>query len=423
MAQDTSSGALGSTAEGIRGSAWRNGTFRRLWAGQAISMLGDQCHRVALLWFLANTAGGARSTTLLAVAMAAPTALFGIFAGAVADRFDRGRILIGTDVGRALLAFLIALVLPLAGSSAAVYVASALLVLLGLAFNPAVQASLPRVVGESRTALVSGDSWLIGTAMVASTAGPVLATLLYWFDPSRLIMLNAVTFLVSAALLWTIRPKLAAAAPRPGPEPGARSVRDVLQAARAGGRYVRADPVLRPQFLTFPVMETLLYSTAFILPVFLVDRGFGSGVFGILMAVWMAGRVAGLALLRLSGLRARRGVVFAANFLVQGVGVLAVAAWPQVAIMAASLFVAGLPSGAAQVAMSTYVQSQVPDERRGVVFGALSSRVMWLMPLGPVVLGLLAEQVGARQAIAWCGAGLLIGGAFLVSRRAVVAVR
>ncbi len=401
---------------------WKKTGFRRLWAGQATSLLGDQCYRIGLIWFLANSDHGARSTTLLAVAMALPVALFGVFAGAMADRFDRARVLIGTDVARAGLSLVIAIALPYAETSVAIYAFSSLLVLLGLAFNPAVQASLPRIVGQSRSALVAADSWLIGTIMVASTAGPALAGALYTLDASRLIMFNSISFAISAALLYSIRGDLRSRTERTRTR-WRKAWREVARRAGEGAKYVRGDPVLRPQFVVFPVMETLLYSTVFILPVYLVDRNLGSGVFGLLTGVWMAGRVAGLAVLKRSALQQRRGVIFGGNFLVQGVCVLAAMTWPSITIMAVALFMAGLPSGAAQVAMSTYVQSQVPDERRGVVFGTLGSRVMWLMPVGPVLIGALAEQTGARSAIVLCGAGLLMGGVVLVTRKAVVAVR
>jgi MFS family permease len=409
-----------SLAQSTAPAVWRNRYFRRLWTGQVVSNLGDQCYRVAVLWYLANATHGIRNVALLAIAMAVPTAVFGMFAGAIADRFDRWRVMLLTDIGRAALAVVIAVTLPLANSTGAVYLGSAFLVLLGLAFNPAVQASLPRVVGEERVQLIAADSWLIGSLMASSSLGPALAGLLYVFHANTLVLLDAATFLVSAATLWSLRARLRT---HDAPAPGGVATVALLKRVRLGSAYLRKEPVLRPQFATFPFMESLLYAVAFLLPIYVTRLGYGSGAFGLLMGVWMAGRIVGLVVFKRSRLSEHRGLVFGANFIVQGCGIALASASHSLALSAVGLLLAGLPSGGAQVAMSSYVQTSVPDDQRALVFATLSSRVMWLMPLGPLALGLLADHVGIRTTFGLSAVGLVLGGVFIASRRAVVAVR
>src|ERR1051325_11237636 len=80
----------------------RNRAFRQLWLGQVVSQMGDWFDTIALYTIILNLTGSGRDVGLLLVARFVPSFLFGPLSGVVADRFSRQRIMIVTDILRAL---------------------------------------------------------------------------------------------------------------------------------------------------------------------------------------------------------------------------------------------------------------------------------------------------------------------------------
>jgi predicted MFS family arabinose efflux permease len=191
----------------------------------------------------------------------------------------------------------------------------------------------------------------------------------------------------------------------------------LLRRVLDGLRFAMRHPVLRPSFLTFPVMEAVLFSLSFFLPQLLHGRGHSVQTLGVLLTVWTVGRVCGLLAFRSGWLKLRRSLVFRINFVFQGLAVLVIASSGSLVVMGAAFLLLGLPAGAAQVAMSTYLQTEVPRELRAQAFACLSSIVTWCAPLGPVLLGLVGSAFGVTPVFAVIGAVLLAGGVFLASRR------
>jgi MFS family permease len=253
--------------------------------------------------------------------------------------------------------------------------------------------------------------------------GPALASaLLPVIGPHWLLAADAVSFLASAAAVMVLRRRVVEPQ-RPGAG-GRRSVRGLTSAVGDGLRFIFGDPVLRPQFIVYPAMESATYAIVFLLPG-LVRHAFSasSWLFGLLLAANAAGRVAGAWLVGHARLKTRRGWILAGNFVAQGVAMAIFAVAPSAWEAALLLGLAGLPSGAAQVALSGYLQTEVPMEMRGRCFAAITSFSTWLMPLGPLLFGALAEWHGDRFAFAAIAVAFLAGGAFICSHRSVREVR
>src|SRR5206468_1493040 len=142
-------------------------------------------------------------------------------------------------------------------------------------------------------------------------------------------------------------------------------------------------------------------------------------LFGGLLAANAAGRVVGAWLFARTPLRRLRGRVLAANLLVQG-GVLAVfCVVPNPVLGLAAFLVLGLPAGASQIALSSWVQTNTDREVRGRVFGTLTSFVQWLMPLGPILFGWLGSLESPRFSLLAAAATWCAGGAYIASSPAV----
>lgn len=414
--------------------------YWRLWSGQAVSLFGDEFFKVVLLWY-AGLAGLAESGSL-GLAMALPIAIFGMFGGVIADWFPRVWVMIISDLSRAAAAALAAIMLALdpTPSFAALLAVAALLVTLGLPFRPAVQAAMPDLVGADRNRLVAADAWLMGMTLTVAAAGPAIAGLSFGLGMATLLAFDAASFVFSAAMIWSLRNGFASAERETrtdtptGPDAPATTatrsagsewrgmslgtlVGTLLRRVLDGLRFAMRHPVLRPSFLTFPVMEAVLFSLSFFLPQLLHGRGHSVQTLGVLLTVWTVGRVCGLLAFRSGWLKLRRSLVFRINFVFQGLAVLVIASSGSLVVMGAAFLLLGLPAGAAQVAMSTYLQTEVPRELRAQAFACLSSIVTWCAPLGPVLLGLVGSAFGVTPVFAVIGAVLLAGGVFLASRR------
>lgn len=219
---------------------WRHRDFLRLWGARSASVFGTQLASLAYsLTAVITLQATPVQLRLLNAASSGSAALVGLFAGVIVDRVRRRPLLIGADVGRALLAATI----PLAAALGALHISQLYLVrslfgALSILSDVAHMSLLPSLVGRER--LLEGNSKLSATESAASIAGPGLSGVLVQAVTAPFaILVDAASFVLSAFLVWLIR------APEPTTRPieGRPSVRDEI---REGLRVVFGDPILRP---------------------------------------------------------------------------------------------------------------------------------------------------------------------------------
>jgi MFS family permease len=173
----------------------RNRAFRQLWLGQVVSQMGDWFDTIALYTIILNLTGSGRDVGLLLVARFVPSFLFGPLSGVVADRFSRQRIMIISDLLRAVvvLGFLF---VRRADQLWIVYVLTVLQLSLATFFEPAKTAAIPSIVE---------DRELVAANAISSVTWSVMLTLGGWFGTDVAFILDAGTYLLSAALIASIR--------------------------------------------------------------------------------------------------------------------------------------------------------------------------------------------------------------------------
>ena len=180
-----------------------NKTFRRLWAGQVVSELGNWFNFIAGLGLVRAVSHAApEATAIMLVARLAPFALFAPLAGAVVDRWSRRTIMIATDLARALFALGFLLVRGPEDLWIA-YVCTVVSTLLAAFFEAAKNAAMPNVTGEG--GLLAGNALMFSSRFLLMSAGAALggaasAGLGYQIA----FTVNAASFLVSAWSVWLI---------------------------------------------------------------------------------------------------------------------------------------------------------------------------------------------------------------------------
>ena len=185
-----------------------NVNFRRLWTGNLISLLGDWFNTIALYTLvmqLTAAPGAGQSGSPLALAgvfvvKMLPWALASPIAGLIVDRVNRRRLMIGTDVARAVvvLGFLL---IDEPGELFALYTLIALQVVFGAAFQPAKSASIPNIVTgrELLTAnALSSATWSVMLAVGAAAGG--FAT--EWLGVRAVFLIDSLTYLISAWFVY-----------------------------------------------------------------------------------------------------------------------------------------------------------------------------------------------------------------------------
>jgi len=127
-------------------AVFSNRNFSKMWTGQLVSTMGSALTSLAASIYVFRLTNSAMSVGFMLMATAAPSLLVGLFAGVLVDRFDRKRIMIATDLSRAVLVFLIPFLVPL--SVIWLYVIVMLTSAIGQFFDPAHESVLPEVASE-----------------------------------------------------------------------------------------------------------------------------------------------------------------------------------------------------------------------------------------------------------------------------------
>jgi predicted MFS family arabinose efflux permease len=217
-----------------------SGEFWKFWVGQTISNLGTSFTQFALPLLVFKLTGSALNLAITTAASFLPYLLFGLVIGAWVDRVDRKRLMIGTDIARAAVIVSIPLLASIDRLSVEwIYVVSFLSTTLSICFASAEFAAIPSLVPSDRAeAIVTANGRIQASYSAAAVIGPLLAGGLVAFVSIPLVLLvDAVSFLLSAVSLAIIRHSFNVAEPR-----AKTSIRqDVVE----GLRYVLRHPVLR----------------------------------------------------------------------------------------------------------------------------------------------------------------------------------
>ena len=358
-------------------SSLRVPNYRLYFAGQAISLSGTWMQSVAQGWLVLDLTGSGTAIGLVLALQFLPVLLLGPLGGVLADRIDKRRLLLGTQVAAALLAAALGLLVLLEVVTLWMVCAMACgLGFVNLVDNPTRQAFLGEMVGpDDLTNAISLNSVLVNLARVAGPAGAGALIITVGVAPCFLI--NAASYLAAIAALLLIRPeRLRRTAPRP------RS-RGQL---RAGFRYVRANPAIFIPLLMMAVVGTLAYEFQVSLPL-LARFTFGgdADTYGAMTALMGAGAVVGGLLTAAAGRRAPTALAAMALLFgaVQSVAALA----PSRALALAAM----VPLGASSIAFlalgNATLQLASAPEMRGRVMALWAVAFLGSTPVGGPLIG------------------------------------
>jgi MFS family permease len=383
--------------------------YRRLFAGQAVSDIGDGITLFLVLLVINDLTGSIIALALMAIAEAVPAFTVGLVAGVYVDRWDRRHVMLASDLLRAVIVLSFAFVqtvelLPL------FYVLGFVQASIATFFRPARGALLPHIVPAE--GLASANSLAQASQVIGSVIGTGIAGLIFAAFGNGIagFAIDSATFIVSFALIAGISPEAGRVTAE---RVAATAGESVLGGVRSGLRIVRGSRVLTGVMLAAGItmlglgavnvlfvpllVQDLEVNPAWMAPIeFAQTSGMILAAFGV---AFLARRLAPTTIISL-GL----GVIGVCIGLVAGIS----AVWQVVLVLLA----VGLALTPLQAMVQTVVQTAAGDTTRGRVVAVLQASISTASVASMAIGGILGDAIGIR-AVYLVAAGVVIGAAGL----------
>ncbi len=385
--------------------------FRLLWLAQGVSEAGDSLTWMALILAINRLTGSASMIGSLSVVLTLPQLGLGLFAGVMADRWDRRVTMIVSDLLRGALVLGFLLVRE-PRDLWMLYVIGLAEVSVGVFFSPARSALTPSTVDPD--SLLAANSLLQTTQLITGLAGTALAGVLFSLTKTGwpAFVLDAASFFFSAACVAGIRaparPERSTDAAAPG----------VLRELRQGLALIARTRALLAILMAFGLASLGTGAVSVLFVPFLVNTlRLPPATLGLAKAAQMGGLLLG------GAWAARRAVARSSTRLIggglAGVGVAMVllGTAPNLAFVMLWLILLGLCATPMQSATNALLLQRTPDALRGRVESAVDTLLTVVMMGSMAWAGILADRVGTRMVLSGsgllCVAGGLVGWAML----------
>lgn len=384
----------------------QNRGFRNLWLGQAISQFGDAMYAMTFLFMVGQITGDAAMVGYVGALQTLPYLIFSPYAGVLADRLDRRRLMQFSDLASTALMFGFAAVVWSDATPPVwtIFLVAFLLSTVNVFFAPAKSASIPR--------LVPGDQLIEANALSSATqnfmpmiglavSGSVLGALYLYFPGTfflTAILVNGATFLASS---WFI-----SRLPELIPDRGSEARSHALADLKEGIGFIRRDHLLKVS-LILSLMLNILIAPFMVAYIEANNLWFG-GKYGTLASFefgFMVGLVIGSIVV--GKLRIRRpGLAYGIGLAIAGLCVAAMAFSRQYWLFLGFNVICGLVLPFATIPLTTYIQMIVPDAFRGRVNATLTMLSMGVTPIGMGLAGMLVKEWGLVTTFLIMGIGL-----------------
>jgi MFS family permease len=378
-----------------------NPALARLLVGEFVSSIGDWLYLVALLVVVYNSGASPVVLGIVGAARIVPYILLSVPAGIVADRYDRRLILIVTDLGRGAIMLALTALTLVEGPILVVVGLSLLAACFSAFFSPAIGSLIPNLVTDERELGPANAAWS-SLDNLAFIIGPAVAAILIAVGSIPLaFFLNAVTFVVIAAVLWRLPadPGRTAPARTADGEPSAVGLRESLR------------PVLRPLsgLGVINLVDGFVSGGLAVLTVVIAVEVLGAGDAGTgwLNAAIGLGGLIGAVIAGPMTLRRRLEIPLAVGGVTLGVGVILVGQSTVLLAAIAAMAVATAGMLLLEVVATTIFQRAVPDSIRGRTIGAMDTLTVTAYALGAFLAPILAAATSPVVVLLGFGVGMV----------------
>jgi len=374
--------------------------FNRLWRALSVSSFGDWLGLLASTALAQQLAGDDYAKANFAIAgvfivRLIPAVLLGPLAGVLADRFDRRKLMVVTDLMR----FSLYLSIPIVGNYFWLYTATLLAETVTLFWSPAKEATVPNLVPRNKLESANQVQLLAayGTAPLAAIVFSLLALfnsalsgILNWEDSTAAdiaLYINAFTFLYAAYVIYTLREI-------PSRSASSESESSILQSLFTGWRFVGESSIVRG--LIIGMIGAFIAAGAVIglARTFVDDLKAGEAAYGILFGSVFTGLALGITLGPKALAQFSRRRIFGASLTVAGSFLILLSLIQNLVLAILITLILGFFSGISWVTGFTMLGLEVDDQLRGRIFAFIQSLIRVVLILVLAISPLVAAAIG-----------------------------
>ena len=375
--------------------------FTRLWTASTISNLGDGIVFAAFPLIVASLTRDPIAVAALAFTTRLPWLLFALPAGVIVDRRDRRRLMIGADLARALALALLGVALTTADPPLAVlYLAAFLLGMAETIFDSAAEAFLPGIVGADALSAANGrlqSARWVANSFIGPPLGAALFAVALWLP----VFADAATFLVAAALVFTISGAYTTDRPSTGGS--------VWVEAKQGVGWLWRHRLLRTTVLMAGGYNLVVSGMVAILVLFAQDEVNLSDIgFGVVLAMLGVGGFLGGFVASTAERRLGTGGTLILGIVIAGAAATTMGFTSNALVMGACIFTFGIVTTVWNVVAISLRQELTPDELRGRIAAAGKMIAYGVEPVGALMGGAIAAWIGVRGPVLTAGAALAV---------------
>jgi MFS family permease len=395
------------SAQIFRALKYRN--FKLYFAGQSISLIGTWIQMIAMSWLVYDLSHSAFLLGVVGFLSRIPTLVFAPFAGVIADRFNKYKLLFLTQILAMIQAVIITILLF--ANAVQIWHILVLGIFLGIinSFDIPVRQSFVIELIEKKEDL--SNAIALNSAMVngARLIGPSIAGLLVAsFGESWCFMINSLSFIaiLSTLMLMKIQPVKIS-----------KTNEGYAKKLKEGFKYVFGFRPIRDILILLALVSLMGMPFQVLMPVFAKDiYGGGPNTLGFLMASVGLGALIGALYLaqRKSVLGLGRNLVIAAGIF--GAGLISFSLSQSFWLSIFILLFAGFGMMVEITASNTLIQTISDDDKRGRVMSFYTIAFMGTVPFGNLLSGIFSDLIGVSYTV-------LLGGVFCIIGAVIFAIR
>ena len=363
----------------------KNRDYFILWFGKNISYFGNGIHLIALIWFVFELTGSALDVGVLMIVQTLPIIIFGMISGTLADRTNKKYLIVIADFGRAALVFLLLFVTTV---YQIYFIAFCISVLRQLSTTSRL-ALVPSIVGKDL--LLVANSLYKVTSMIADVAGPAMGGLIVGFlGLKSAFFIDAMTYIISGGLILTISYEKV--------KGQSHAIRDLLMDVKNGLIFVWNTTIIR---FVLIVIALLMFSLGFInvLAILYVKDVLlvGAEQFGLLASSQSLGSFLAAVLLSSLIRKIKRSTLLTTGIIAVGCAILLLGLFKSMVLAIVSLFFAGIGMIIISILVTTIIQQESPEDKRGRAVGALMTVTNSSLVISMGMAGYLGDLIGVQE--------------------------
>ncbi|HEY6539230.1 MAG TPA: MFS transporter [Candidatus Dormibacteraeota bacterium] len=374
--------------------------LRLLLTGEVISATGSWAYNVGLAVYSFDRTHSAIVVSAVFLVRFVPAMFLSPYGGIIAERFERIKLLITSDLLLATLQVLLCISVVLHLPVAVILALAGVAAICAQPYLPAVAAMLPQLAGEDDLAAANAVNSTIDNLVII--VGPAVGALLLLAGSAAAVFaINAASFLVAAALVRRIR---ARSKPSDVSEGGSAGV---LRQVGAGFQAIRESTVVLA-LVSFSVLASFVYGTDTVLFVYISKLQLGTGAtgFGYLMAALGVGGILGALVVNQLAARPRLGVIITLGMVVYCVPTAAILLIHAPALAFVLEVVRGGGTLVVDVLAVTAMQRSVAPTMVARVFGVFFALVLAAISLGSALGALMISALGLTGSLLLAGLGI-----------------